>query len=312
MSSCHQAHNIPWSYLVDNLEYREDGRLMVVTRDMHKKQPRSRHGKHAQYLKEIAVKELEIAKRIRYFASRFAKAIAEFALTERNKEKYSEQRLKSMSKIYADEECEDEGFLRPGERQSLSYWKPLFDAENYYGIYSEFTSELFRKDLLHSILYMARNGLTLEKSWSYYNSNVCYGIIQDTLEVYLHLNVMIGTGIIANPSKWYVQCKDFFSWRVNDELNRSARGELLYGRVSNLNFLLPFFEKDREFQDLSTRKELLNLLFRRLYLYDMAMREGGVEWNWEKEICKFLSNTFWIKWEEYWLRLEEQWTQGRG
>jgi len=276
--SCHQAHNIPWSTFLELLH--------KVPPRHNPSQPVASNDEPSHKLVFTPDAEGRVFRRITHFANKLHNAIKEFSQTERKK--YLDDDIDGMTQLY------DKGnndFLRE-DSQDLSGWSGLkeehlksYEAEDYI----ETVKELFIQEQIAPLLHLSRNGVRLEKlQFATYSNFFHYGvgrIKEDCLTLYIHLNLLLATGTICNPSEWYVQWKQFL------------RQEILirYDGNSHIRMYKEYFIKNPNFEDLEGLHDLLKRLFRMLYLYDMVMNERNVNVDWKNEVLRcvfyFAENT---------------------
>lgn len=291
MSTCHQAHNIPWNTILELLK-------KVPINSPHEYVG----GKVCYDLHELVFitdESGDVFRKVKHFAAKMHSAIKEFSKTERAK--YLDKDIDQISELYGKESCNE--WLKEGGIQKYSGWES--EEYGYYKLDS--LKELFIQEKIPSLLHLARKGFPIENYRHVTYSNFFhYGLgrlKEDSLTLYLHLNILLATGTLREPDKWHAQ------WR------RFLVREILTGYDGNrmhLHMYGGYFEENPNFEDLDGLQKLLKQLFRMLYIYDMVLAERGIDFSWEDEVLRCVGSYFVDKyclWDQHICKMEENKTK---
>ena len=264
MSTCHQAHNIPWEEFADCLHIN------------------IKSSNNKDRISLVAKKEPWVTKKIQHFIACFVRTVKEFSATERTK--YDNSKIDSMTEVYTAEQC-DNDILLEGPLQNIDTWKRVANREFGYndGNMADVVKAFFNKNMMYNLLHLARcMGKDLYGlKFVTYSNLFHYGFsrtLSFSLQWYVHLNLLIATNRISSVDKWH---KQFWSLR-----NTSLSGEDYDGHN---RVVCEFLRGNEDLNDPSGIKEHMKHLFRCLYQYDMFVNEMGVEFSWEDELKEFLS-----------------------
>lgn len=279
MSTCHQAHNIPWNTLLEMLEKIPSDQPYVTIR-----------GKAVYNTFKLCFIPDEggsVIKRLKFFASKFDASIKEFAKTERAK--YSDKDLDQITELYGPESFTAES-LTEGSFQNISGWiKPDGSVQtNSYGdTHLDSLKELLIQEKVASLLCLARKGFPIENyQFVTYSNFFHYGfgrIKEDCLTLYIHLNLLLASNTLREPDQWYLQWRRF----REDELLNTYDGNRKHSHLFR-----EYFEKNPNFENMDDLRNLLKKLFRTLYFYDMVLAERGKPISWVTEVARCIGSYF--------------------
>ncbi|CAL8069269.1 unnamed protein product [Orchesella dallaii] len=269
MSTCHQAHNIPWNDFLELLHKEPYYTSSTCGNDANTFELRFKVDENGQ-----------VYRKLKHFACKIESTIKDFSKTER--QKYKNEEIDKISKVYEKESCNE--WLREDELQDLAGWANLKEGCNYYpDNFVGAVKELFIQEKAESLLLLARKGICLEKlQFVTYSNFFHYGvgrIKEDCLTLYIHLNLLLASGTLQSPTSWYGQWKRFLGHEILNSYDGNSQSRMYK----------EYFQNNPNFEDLDGLQELLKKLFRMMYVYDMIMKERGVDVSWKNEVLSCIA-----------------------
>ncbi|EJD39138.1 hypothetical protein AURDEDRAFT_116235 [Auricularia subglabra TFB-10046 SS5] len=256
----HQAHNIPWSLLVDNIALRNKPWTGSTEYDFY---PAERPGEQND---------------LRHFARKLGSAVRTFAETERAK--HPQRIVLEGGKIFPDALLDIPDIELTVEQQTLAFWRQEFGMSDARG--PQAVKELLLHDAVPALLYLAQQkDVSMERfEWATYSNFFHYGarrIFEDSLAAYIVLNVHIAVGRFGEAFRGtpsFVRAREYLTLGTDYDLHERLQCE--------------FFRDNQELQNVERLTPYLKRLFRLMYLWDMVTIEYSKPVDWEERVSDCL------------------------